>query len=143
MRKQCFTATEMASSVSQLPSFLILFSSRDTSFWLIYSVIVHRFYSHVSFSRSCGTMFTLAYLPSTEEVESFHRNCASNDTIMTNSCETYETRVLTRRICSCDYSYCNAALSSFGDGGARLWRNVLGCLMLVVGAKVWMSSTAT
>lgn len=44
-----------------------------------------------------------------DELETFHRNCATNDTIMTNSCETYTTVVLTRHVCSCDWSYCNAA----------------------------------
>ncbi|KAK4293823.1 hypothetical protein Pmani_033505 [Petrolisthes manimaculis] len=80
-----------------------------------------------------------------EEMESFHRNCATNDTIMTNSCETYETRALTRRICSCNYSYCNTAFSS-GGGGGRWWRNVLVMLMVVVvGVKFQhqLSSTAT
>ncbi|KAK8742817.1 hypothetical protein OTU49_001690 [Cherax quadricarinatus] len=43
------------------------------------------------------------------EWESFHRNCATNDTIMTNSCETYKTIILTRKVCSCDWSYCNTA----------------------------------
>lgn len=42
-------------------------------------------------------------------MESYHRNCATNDTIMTNTCETYTNIILTREVCSCDWSYCNTA----------------------------------
>ncbi|XP_063601585.1 uncharacterized protein LOC134777663 [Penaeus indicus] len=46
------------------------------------------------------------------ELESFHRNCATNSTIITNSCETYKTIVLTRHVCSCNWSYCNVVSDS-------------------------------
>ncbi|KAF2367799.1 hypothetical protein FHG87_001444 [Trinorchestia longiramus] len=43
------------------------------------------------------------------ELESYHRNCAYQDTPMTNTCETYDTVILTKIVCACDYSYCNSS----------------------------------
>ncbi|XP_066974842.1 uncharacterized protein [Macrobrachium rosenbergii] len=43
------------------------------------------------------------------EMESFHRNCATKSTMITNSCETQKTILLTKRVCSCDWPYCNSA----------------------------------
>lgn len=51
----------------------------------------------------------LSECSSAAELESYHRNCATNDTIMTNTCETYTNIILTREVCSCDWSYCNSA----------------------------------
>lgn len=51
-----------------------------------------------------------SYIPG--ELESFHRNCATNNTDITNSCETVKSKVLTRVICSCNWSYCNTAAGS-------------------------------
>lgn len=60
-------------------------------------------------------MMLLSEAFSPDELESYHRNCATNDTIMTNTCETYTTIILKREVCSCDWSYCNT-----GSGAAPL-----------------------
>lgn len=44
-----------------------------------------------------------------DELLSYHRNCATSDTIMTNTCETYTNIILKREVCSCDWAYCNTA----------------------------------
>ncbi|XP_042236510.1 uncharacterized protein LOC121875857 [Homarus americanus] len=65
------------------------------------------------------------------EVESFHRNCATEDTLMTNSCGFYKTIILTRYVCTCDWSYCNTASSQM-----QVFRP--GLLMLLGPAVTWL-----
>ncbi|KAK3854598.1 hypothetical protein Pcinc_038935 [Petrolisthes cinctipes] len=54
----------------------------------------------------------VATFDSNGELENFHRNCATGSTIMTNTCETYNMRIISRRVCSCDTSYCNTAVGT-------------------------------
>lgn len=75
----------------------------------------------------------LSECSSTDELESYHRNCATNDTIMTNTCETYTNIILTREVCSCDWSYCNTAAGAASLCAA--WAAaVLAPLLALVGA---------
>ncbi|KAK4300104.1 hypothetical protein Pmani_027676 [Petrolisthes manimaculis] len=60
----------------------------------------------------------------------FHRNCATSSPPLTNTCETHQNRVLTRHVCTCDTSYCNAAPRSVHSTPSLL---TLLLLMLVVG----------
>lgn len=68
-----------------------------------------------------------------DELESYHRNCATNDTLMTNTCETYTTIILTREVCSCDWSYCNTA-SGAAPLSAMRASAALTSLLALVGA---------
>ncbi|MPC46284.1 hypothetical protein E2C01_040000 [Portunus trituberculatus] len=54
-----------------------------------------------------------------DELLSYHRNCATSDTIMTNTCETYTNIILKREVCSCDWAYCNTASGAAPLSAAR------------------------
>ena len=75
----------------------------------------------------------LSEASSSDELESYHRNCATNDTIMTNTCETYTNIILTREVCSCDWSYCNTASGAAPLCAART-SAVLTPFLVLVGA---------
>lgn len=54
-------------------------------------------------------VMVLSEVSPSDELLSYHRNCATSDTIMTNTCETYTNIILKREVCSCDWAYCNTA----------------------------------
>lgn len=70
-----------------------------------------------------------------DELESYHRNCATNDTIMTNTCETYTSIILTRKVCSCDWSYCNTASGAAPLCAARAAASMAPLLALMVAMR--------
>lgn len=71
---------------------------------------------HIIYFCSVSSVFftelNLLLCCSAGELENFHRNCATGSTIVTNTCETYNMQIVSRRVCSCDTSYCNTAATT-------------------------------
>ncbi|XP_045593914.1 uncharacterized protein [Procambarus clarkii] len=108
-----FTLTLFVAPGGAVQCFLCSYSPRSNSSRIDGCTDANFTSEHIE-SRSCSLgCESVDVYDINGELESFHRNCATNDTIMTNTCETYKTIILTRFVCSCDWSYCNAASDSY------------------------------
>ncbi|KAG0728853.1 hypothetical protein GWK47_031613 [Chionoecetes opilio] len=85
-------------------------------------------------TRSCPLgCESVAIYDLNDELESYHRNCATDDSLTPDTCINTTSIILKREVCFCDWSYCNTASRAAPLVAARAWAP-LASLVALAGA---------